>query len=54
MDIDRADSAPIKSVTLSMPYIAGYLAFREAPALLDLVTHLKETRPELFPQVGHQ
>ncbi|KAJ3054203.1 hypothetical protein HK097_002426 [Rhizophlyctis rosea] len=35
-----------------MPYIAGYLAFREAPALLDLLTRLKETKPELYPQIA--
>ncbi|KAI7897564.1 endonuclease V [Cokeromyces recurvatus] len=36
---------------LYLPYISGYLAFREVDPLLKLLNQLKETRPELYPQV---
>ncbi|KAF9282491.1 hypothetical protein BGZ88_011007 [Linnemannia elongata] len=38
-------------VKLTLPYIAGYLAFREVEPLLDLISTLRSTRPELEPQV---
>ncbi len=38
-------------VELTMPYIPGYLAFREVPALLDLVEHVRTNKPEFLPQV---
>lgn len=38
-------------VAVAQPYAAGYLAFREAPALVALVERLKARRPELVPQV---
>ncbi|KAF9133092.1 hypothetical protein BGW39_010626 [Mortierella sp. 14UC] len=38
-------------VKLTLPYIAGYLAFREVQPLLDLISTLRSTRPELEPQV---
>ncbi|KAJ3278420.1 hypothetical protein HK104_002353 [Borealophlyctis nickersoniae] len=41
-----------RRVTLTHPYIATFLAFRESPPLLDLLTHLRNTRPELYPQIA--
>lgn len=38
-------------VTLTQPYATGYLAFREAPALVELVGRLRARRPDLVPQV---
>ncbi|KAF9909103.1 hypothetical protein EC991_009013 [Linnemannia zychae] len=38
-------------VKLTLPYIAGYLAFREVEPLLDLISTLRSTHPELEPQV---
>ena len=38
-------------VQLVYPYIAGFLAFREVPFLLDELRILRETSPELMPQV---
>ncbi|XP_063819287.1 endonuclease V [Pseudophryne corroboree] len=38
-------------VTLDAPYIAGYLAFREVPALANAVKRLLEKNPNLMPQV---
>ncbi|KAF8926840.1 endonuclease V-domain-containing protein [Dissophora ornata] len=38
-------------VKLTLPYIAGYLAFREVEPLLDLIDILRISRPELEPQV---
>lgn len=38
-------------VKLTLPYIAGYLAFREVQPLLDLISALRSTHPELEPQV---
>lgn len=38
-------------VKLELPYIAGFLAFREVGFLLRLVNQLRETYPELMPQV---
>jgi hypothetical protein len=40
-----------KLVTLSLPYIPGYLAFREVQPLLELLTELKATKPDIYPQV---
>ncbi|KAG8465017.1 hypothetical protein KFE25_012380 [Diacronema lutheri] len=36
-------------VSLSAPYIPGYLAFREAPFLLQLIGELRAARPDLTP-----
>eukprot|EP00299_Pterocystis_sp_00344_P003248 c1374_g1_i1.p1 GENE.c1374_g1_i1~~c1374_g1_i1.p1 ORF type:complete len:257 (-),score=77.26 c1374_g1_i1:38-808(-) len=41
----------IRWVTLSYPYISGFLAFREEPVLSPLIHHLREQRPELTPQI---
>ncbi|XP_072263427.1 endonuclease V isoform X2 [Pyxicephalus adspersus] len=38
-------------VTLDAPYIAGFLAFREVPSLVEAVKILEEKRPDLMPQV---
>ncbi|KAF9109272.1 hypothetical protein BGX27_007793 [Mortierella sp. AM989] len=38
-------------VKLTLPYIAGYLAFREVDPLLGLIQTLRANRPELEPQV---
>lgn len=38
-------------VTLTAPYVAGFLAFRETPFLLDCLTRLQKNRPDLLPQV---
>lgn len=38
-------------VTLSAPYIAGFLAFRETPCLLEALRRLENTQPGLLPQV---
>ncbi|KAL0095020.1 endonuclease V [Phycomyces blakesleeanus] len=36
---------------LHLPYIPGFLAFREAEPILKLLSDLKEQSPELFPQL---
>lgn len=38
-------------VTLTAPYIAGFLAFRETPFLLEALQRLRRNQPELLPQV---
>ncbi|KAI9193754.1 endonuclease V-domain-containing protein [Polychytrium aggregatum] len=38
-------------VTLSLPYIPGFLAFREASVFQTLLDNLKQRAPELYPQV---
>ncbi|TNM86157.1 hypothetical protein fugu_008428, partial [Takifugu bimaculatus] len=38
-------------VALTAPYIAGFLAFRETPFLLDALKRLEKNRPDLIPQV---
>ncbi|XP_064180391.1 endonuclease V-like [Anguilla rostrata] len=40
-----------RMVTLSAPYVAGYLAFRETPCLLEALQRLERTQPALMPQV---
>ncbi|XP_077897607.1 endonuclease V isoform X1 [Ictidomys tridecemlineatus] len=40
-----------RMVSLTAPYVAGFLAFREVPFLLDLVQRLQEKEPDLMPQV---
>eukprot|EP00074_Homo_sapiens_P100490 XP_016880001.1 endonuclease V isoform X17 [Homo sapiens] len=38
-------------VSLTAPYVSGFLAFREVPFLLELVQQLREKEPGLMPQV---
>lgn len=38
-------------VHLNLPYLAGFLAFRESPVLLGLLEKLSREHPELYPQV---
>ncbi|XP_029455056.1 endonuclease V isoform X3 [Rhinatrema bivittatum] len=40
-----------RMVTLTAPYVAGFLAFREMPSLVEAVERLKEKDPSLMPQV---
>lgn len=40
-----------KFVELKLPYIPGFLAFREVGFLVDLINELKENHPELLPQL---
>jgi deoxyinosine 3'endonuclease (endonuclease V) len=39
-------------VRLDLPYISGFLAFREAPHLLAMLDRLRERRPDLLPEVS--
>lgn len=41
----------MRMVDLTAPYVPGYLAFREAEILVQLIEKQKKTRPELTPQV---
>eukprot|EP00668_Euglena_longa_P001619 GGOE01001912.1.p1 GENE.GGOE01001912.1~~GGOE01001912.1.p1 ORF type:complete len:1281 (-),score=336.11 GGOE01001912.1:239-3772(-) len=38
-------------VKLDLPYISGFLAFRECPHLVELVSELRSNRPDLVPQI---
>ncbi|XP_036766415.2 endonuclease V isoform X8 [Manis pentadactyla] len=40
-----------RMVSLTAPYVSGFLAFREAPFLVDAVRRLQEREPHLMPQV---
>lgn len=39
-----------KQVVLTLPYIPGYLAFREVEPLLALLHDLKTANPDIYPQ----
>ena len=41
----------LQTFSVSVPYIPGYLAYREMPIYRSLLTKLKQTRIELFPEV---
>src|SRR5690606_32563675 len=54
--IHRYDTMELAGVftikgTINIPYKAGYLAFREAPVMLELISNLRRDYPELVPQV---
>ena len=36
---------------MTQPYVPGFLAFREAPYLIELLNKLKDTKNELYPQL---
>lgn len=38
-------------VKLDLPYISGFLAFREVPFLVKLIEELRTNNPNLLPQV---
>ncbi|KAM9177584.1 endonuclease V isoform 1-T2 [Mergus octosetaceus] len=40
-----------RMVTVSAPYVAGFLAFREVPFLVEAVQRLQQEEPRLKPQV---
>lgn len=40
-------------VAVSAPYVAGFLAFREVPFLVEAVQRLQQEEPKLKPQVWH-
>ncbi|CAG8809229.1 34752_t:CDS:2, partial [Racocetra persica] len=40
-----------KMVKLKLPYIAGFLAFREVTPLQELLQNLRQTNPNIFPQI---
>ncbi|KAG8507498.1 Endonuclease V, partial [Galemys pyrenaicus] len=40
-----------RMVSLTAPYVSGFLAFREVPFLVDAVQRLREKAPQLVPQV---
>ncbi|NWR42237.1 ENDOV Endonuclease, partial [Regulus satrapa] len=40
-----------RMVTISAPYVAGFLAFREVPVLVEAVRRLQQEKPQLEPQV---
>lgn len=40
----------LSMVELTAPYVAGFLAFREASFLVEKIQHLQKTRPHLTPQ----
>ncbi|TEA30692.1 hypothetical protein DBR06_SOUSAS4110146, partial [Sousa chinensis] len=41
-----------RMVSLTAPYVSGFLAFREVPFLVDAVQQLREKEPRLMPQAG--
>eukprot|EP00069_Balaena_mysticetus_P019835 bmy_12554T0 len=40
-----------RMVSLTGPYVSGFLAFREVPFLVDVVQWLRQKEPRLMPQV---
>lgn len=40
-----------RMVAVSAPYVAGFLAFREVPVLVEAVQRLQQEEPQLQPQV---
>ncbi|XP_024145099.2 endonuclease V isoform X2 [Oryzias melastigma] len=50
-DLKKVLYGDSQMVTLTAPYVAGFLAFRETPFLLQALQRLQESQPELTPQV---
>ncbi|KAK6137163.1 hypothetical protein DH2020_029088 [Rehmannia glutinosa] len=48
LEVVHEDSAIVK---LSVPYVPGFLAFREAPVLLELLEKMKKRELSSYPQV---
>ncbi|PIN09481.1 putative endonuclease [Handroanthus impetiginosus] len=48
LEVVYEDSAIVE---LRIPYVPGFLAFREAPVLLELLERMKKTALPLYPQV---
>lgn len=42
-----------RMVAVSAPYVAGFLAFREVPFMVEAVERLQREQPGLRPQVWH-
>ncbi|KAF4797459.1 E3 ubiquitin-protein ligase RNF213 [Turdus rufiventris] len=42
-----------RMVAVTAPYVAGFLAFREVPVLVEAVQRLQQEEPQLQPQVGY-
>jgi endonuclease V len=40
-----------KNETLTIPYISGFLGFREVSHYKDFITKLKQSKPELLPDI---
>lgn len=40
----------LKVVTMDQPYVPGFLAYREAPFLLERLEKLKQSNPKYYPQ----
>ncbi|KAK2964575.1 putative Endonuclease V [Blattamonas nauphoetae] len=40
-----------RDFTLNIPYISGYLAFREKDVIVEMMRELQDEHPELYPQV---
>ena len=38
-------------VKLTLPYISTFLAFREVPFLTQLIDDLRNSKPDIFPQI---
>jgi len=40
-----------RCVQIDLPYISGFLAFRESPALIEMIEEIRTHKPSLLPQV---
>mmetsp|Transcript_11333 Transcript_11333/g.38753 ORF Transcript_11333/g.38753 Transcript_11333/m.38753 type:complete len:271 (+) Transcript_11333:216-1028(+) len=40
-----------KSVRIDLPYISGFLAFRESPPLVQMIEEIRADKPALLPQI---
>eukprot|EP01064_Diplonema_japonicum_P018854 TRINITY_DN27537_c0_g1_i1.p1 TRINITY_DN27537_c0_g1~~TRINITY_DN27537_c0_g1_i1.p1 ORF type:complete len:249 (+),score=33.75 TRINITY_DN27537_c0_g1_i1:55-801(+) len=48
LDVIYEDS---KMVKLDVPYLPGFLGFREVPHMVSLISNIRETAPDLVPEV---